>query len=126
MMKNARRVDVLLALATLAACRPAEPATESVDVQAGTRARETYPPIVVAQIDSGNAAYSAGNYGEALRHYRAAADAGPEIPATWFGIYMAQHALGNLEAADSALQRVRTVAPGASLLRPGSPDSTRR
>jgi tetratricopeptide (TPR) repeat protein len=126
MMKNARRVGMLLALAALAACRPADPPTESVDVQAGARARETYPPIVVAQIDSGNAAYSAGNYEEALRHYRAAADAGPEIPATWFGIYMAQHALGNLAAADSALQRVRTVAPGASLLRPGSPDSTRR
>jgi len=126
MMKNARRLGGLLAMAALAACRPADQATESVDVQAATRARETYPPTVVAQIDSGNAAYTAGDYGEALRHYRAAAEAGPEIPATWFGIYMAQHALGNLAAADSALERVRNVAPGASLLRPGSPDSTRR
>lgn len=127
MMKIARPIGVLLAVASLASCRaPADQTTESIDVQAGVRARESYPPAVVAQIDSGNAAYSAGNFEEALRHYRTAAEAGPEIPATWFGIYMAQHALGNLAGADSALERVKSIAPGASLLGPGSPDSVHR
>jgi len=127
MNPTARRIGVLLAAAALAACRPADQTTETIDVQAGTRARETYPAEVVTQLDSGNVAYKAGNLQEALRHYQAAAEAGPDIPATWFGVYMAQHALGNIAAADSALARSRNEVPGASLLRPGNtPDTTGR
>jgi hypothetical protein len=36
---------------------------------------------------------------------------------------MAQHALGNLDAADSALERSRRLAPGASLIRPDTTDT---
>jgi len=127
MKPTARRIGVLLAAAALAACRPADQTTETVDVQAGVRARESWPPEVVAQLDSGNVAYTAGNLQEALRHYQAAAEAGPDIPSTWFGVYMAQHALGNIPAADSALARARNEVPGATLLRPGGvPDTTGR
>lgn len=119
----ARRMGVLFAIAALAACQPADQTTESIDPQAGTTARASYPPAVLAQIDSGNAAYTAGRLEDALRHYTAASQAAPEIPSTWFGIYMAQHALGNLAAADSALQMAREAAPGASLLR-GAPDDS--
>jgi tetratricopeptide (TPR) repeat protein len=127
MKPTARRIGVILAAAALAACRPTDQTTDTIDVQAGVRARETFPPEVVAQLDSGNTAYKAANFQEALRHYQAAAEAGPDIPSTWFGVYMAQHALGNMAAADSALARSRNEAPGATLLRPGGvPDTTGR
>jgi len=127
MRPPARWIGLLVAATAVAACRPADQTTETIDVQAGTRARETYPPEVVAQLDSGNAAFRAHIFEEALRHYQAAAEAGPDITATWFGIGMAQHALGNIPAAESAFARARNEQPGASLLRPGAtPDSTRR
>jgi tetratricopeptide (TPR) repeat protein len=127
MKPTARRIGLLLAATALAACRPTDQTTETVDVQAGVRARESFPEAVTTQLDSGNAAYAAGDFHEALRHYQAAAEAGPDIPSTWFGVYMAQHALGNLPAAESALARTRNEAPGASLLRPGgTPDTTGR
>jgi tetratricopeptide (TPR) repeat protein len=127
MKPTALRIGLLLAVAALAACRPSDQTTDTIDVQAGVRARETYPPEVVAQLDSGNAAFKAHNFEEALRHYQTAAEAGPDISATWFGVYMAQHALGNIPAADSALARSRNEVPGASLLRPGGvPDTTER
>ncbi|MGD8276686.1 MAG: tetratricopeptide repeat protein [Gemmatimonadota bacterium] len=127
MKPTALRIGLLLAVAALAACRPADQTTDTIDVQAGVRARETYPPEVVAQLDSGNAAFKAHDFEEALRHYQAAAEAGPDISATWFGVGMAQHALGNIPAADSAYARAKTEEPGASLLRPGGvPDTTER
>lgn len=127
MKPTALRIGLLLAAAALAACRPADQTTETVDVQAGVHARESYPPEVVTQLDSGNAAFKAHDFQESLRHYQAAAEAGPDIPATWFGVYMAQHALGNVAAAESALARSRNEVPGASLLRPGGvPDTTGR
>jgi tetratricopeptide (TPR) repeat protein len=127
MRPTARWIGLVVAATAFAACRPTDQTTDTIDVQAGARARETFPPEVVAQIDSGNAAFKAHDFEEALRHYQAAAEAGPDIPSTWFGVYMAQHALGNIPAADSALARSRNEAPGATLLRPGgTPDSVAR
>ena len=116
----------ILSLLSLGACRPAEPegaADAMPERGAVVPAPATYPPDVAAQIDSGNAAYSAGEFADALRHYRLAAEAGPAISATWFGVYMANHALGNLEAADSALAKARAQAPGETASRPPPPDS---
>lgn len=63
------------------------------------------PPAVRARLDSGNTAYRAGDYGESLRHFRAATGDSAGGEAAWFGVYMAQKALGNDAAADSALNR---------------------
>lgn len=98
---------------TLAVCRPDDQRTDTVDP---TRARSNLPAATVAQLDSGTAAFRAHDFEAALRHYRAATEISPEEAGGWFGVYMTQRALGNEAAADSALLRVREVAPGASLL----------
>jgi tetratricopeptide (TPR) repeat protein len=72
-------------------------------------ARADWPAGVAPQVDSGNAAFSAQDYAAALRHYRRAAELGPQVSAAWFGIYAAEHTRGNLTAADSAMQRAREL-----------------
>lgn len=112
-------------LAALAAGACAEPPddqrTDTLDPNAPARAALSAGAL--AQLDSGNAAYRAAAYEQALRHYQRVIDEAPDQPTGWFGLYMAHHALGNLAQADSALERARAVAPGASLMRPG-PDDT--
>lgn len=110
---------ILLAAAALAACnretaQDTAPATGTPEELAQSRAE--WPAGVEAQIDSGNAAYSAQQFDAASAHYRRAAELGPKVPAAWFGIYMAEHAKGNTAAADSALERSRQLAPGATRL----------
>jgi len=72
-------------------------------------ARADWPAGVAPQVDSGNAAISAQDYAAALRHYRRAAELGPQVSAAWFGIYAAEHARGNITAADSAILRAREL-----------------
>lgn len=60
---------------------------------------------VAARLDSGNAAYRAGDYEVARRHFRAAAESQPDAEAVWFGVYMAERALGNEDSARAALER---------------------
>lgn len=113
------RFTVLLAAA--AACgggaAPDDQPTGSIDSAAWREAR-TLPPAVQAQLDSGNAAFRDDDFERARRHYRAAAAAGPDQAAAWFGLYMAEARLGNTAAADSALRRARELSPGASLIHP--------
>lgn len=63
------------------------------------------PRAVTVHLDSGNAAYRAGDYPGARRQYRAAVGEDSTAAAAWFGVYMAERALGNELAADSALSR---------------------
>ncbi len=102
-------------------CRPADQATETMDARALREARESLSEAALAALDLGGEAFRIRDYAGALEHYRRAAELEPDEAAPWFGIYMAQRALGNLEAADSALARARSVAPGASLLRDSVP-----
>lgn len=67
--------------------------------------RRDLPPSVTVHLDSGNAAYRADDYRRARRHFRAAVEADTTAAAGWFGVYMAERALGNDRAADSALRR---------------------
>lgn len=67
--------------------------------------RAEWPAGVRAHVDSGNVAYRVQDYAGAREHFREAARLGPDVPAAWFGVYMAEHALGNQAAADSALAR---------------------
>lgn len=99
-----------------ASCLPDDQRTDRVDPEAGRNIRAEWPPGVVAQIDSGNAAFRERDHESALRHYREAIADMPDNSSAWYGIYMAERALGNEAAADSALAKVRDLAPGATLL----------
>jgi Flp pilus assembly protein TadD len=110
-----RGLATALALTALLACRPDDQRTESVDPAALLASLDV---AVVAALDSGNAAFRAGDLEGAARHYRRVTESAPETAAGWFGLYMVEQARGNEQAAEAALERARGVAPGASLLRP--------
>jgi len=103
-------------------CVPEDQRVDSVDPEVGRQTRATWPADVVAHVDSGNAAMRAHETERALEHYRWAVEQAPTNSTAWFGVYMAQNALGNAAAADSALAKVRALAPGATLVHP--PDSS--
>jgi tetratricopeptide (TPR) repeat protein len=92
--------------------------TGSVSAADLQRAREQLSPEVRGALDSGNEAYREGRYLEAREHYQQAVQRDPEAAAGWFGLYMAELALGNAEAAEAAIRRAREAAPRASLLEP--------
>lgn len=107
------------ALLLLTACQNGDDQeTGSISRDEAMEAREGLDPGVVAALDEGNAAYREDDYEAALRHYETAAEIDDGVAAVWFGIYMANLALGNAEAADSAMERARTLAPEASLIHP--------
>jgi len=81
-------------------------------------ARADLDPAVVAALDSGNVAYRNRDYERALEHYNAAIAMHEELAAGWFGVYMAQLALGNVDAAEAAMEQARAYAPGATLMHP--------
>ena len=106
----------------LAGCSPSnDQETGSVSRDDVIQARQSLDPAVLEALDAGNEAYRAGNYQAALDHYRDA-NRDDKVAAAWFGIYMAQLALGNEEAADSAMARAQSLAPGASLIHPDTED----
>lgn len=78
------------------------------------RARSELPSAVAARLDSGNAAYRAGDYGRALELYRSAADREPEAAAPWFGVYMAYNAMGRDDSARAALERAGGLSESGS------------
>lgn len=129
MKSDARTVALLLLVsAALAGCRrdDDDQRTDTITPEEIAQARANWPAGVAAQVDSGNAAYSAQDYETASRYFRRAAELGPQVSAAWFGIYMTEHARGNVAAADSAMQRTRQLSPGATLLHGAPADSGRR
>lgn len=118
-----RAVRALAAVWLFASCNGAEP--EAARTGRVELAPEPTPGVTSA-LDSGNAAYRSRDYVGALRHYRAAAELGPDVAATWFGVYMAQLALGDTAAADSAMRRARALAPGLAESHPEPRDSAQR
>lgn len=118
-MTTRTAVTVLAAAALLAGCQPPEDQeTGSIDREDVIQTREGLDPELVAALDSGNVAYRAGSYETALRWYQQAVDVDDDVAAGWFGVYMAQLALGNTAAADSAMARAQDLQPGASLIHP--------
>lgn len=85
-------------------------------------ARQEMSAGVAAQLDSGNAAYRMEEYERARTHYRRALDQEEDSNAAWFGIYMAENALGNEAAADSALERAGSLS-GSEAMHPAPGDS---
>jgi tetratricopeptide (TPR) repeat protein len=109
----------LLASLLIAACdRPDDQRTGAIGERDVLEARAGLDPAVTAELDSGNAAYRERDYQRALDHYHAAVQMNEELAAGWFGIYMAQLALGNTEAAEAAMEQARIRAPGATLMHP--------
>lgn len=84
-----------------------------------TSARDALSPETRAALDSGNAAYRAGQYDKALASYREAAKTAPDNSAPYFGIYMAAGKLGNKALADSATKFISAHSAG----QPGLSDS---
>gem|GEM_PF-1559885 len=110
---------VLIALALTGCRREDDQRTDTIDIETMRQAREALDPAALERIDAGNTAYREGRYQEALADYREAARLEPGAAAAWFGVYMAELALGNAEAAENALRRARESAPRASLVEPG-------
>lgn len=101
-------------LVSALACLPEDQRTDSVDPSTAGR---DLPAEAMVQLDSGNVAYREGDYDGALRYYVRVTEIAPDDATGWFGIYMAQEALGNAAAADSAIAEARRRNPGASLIR---------
>lgn len=98
-----------------AACSPPDDQrTETLDP---TTAGRQISEAARAQLDSGNVAFRAGEFAQALAHYTRVTELAPDDATGWFGLYMAHDAMGNKAAADSAIARARSEAPGASLIR---------
>lgn len=97
-------IAVAAVLATQACSRSKAPDKQPLAAQSGgeTSARSALAPETRAALDSGNAAYRAGQYEKALKSYRDAAKSAPDNAAPYFGIYMAAGKLGNKALADSA------------------------
>lgn len=123
-MSHRNAFALLLLLPVLvAACQPGD------DQETGTISREDVQdsradldPAFLAALDSGNAAYRARDFEQALSYYREAIEIDDEVAAAWFGTYMAHLALGDQAGADSAMVRAQSLEPGASLIHPEPPD----
>lgn len=105
---------VIVAL-TLVACGEEEGqrvpmGQDTAESQASGRA--SWSPELTARVDSANTAYAEERYEDAAAIYRELTQEYSDVGAVWFGLYMAENALGNTEVADSALQRAESIAPG--------------
>jgi tetratricopeptide (TPR) repeat protein len=116
---------LVLALGAATSCRPDDQRTDTLDLEEAAQKRENMPPSLVAHLDSGSQAYRTDDFESALRHYTEATELGPDVAAPWFGVYMAQQALGNVEEGAEALERARSVAPGATLIHTTDADTVR-
>lgn len=97
---RAARRGIALALALVAVgCGTSKQATAPVD--AAERAQ--------LLIESGNQAYSGGNYGLAARRYAAAAVIREDDPAAYYGLGMALSKLGRDEDARAAYAKAREL-----------------
>lgn len=92
----------------------------------GSSRQSSLPPEIQAALDSGNAAYRSGDYRAALEQFESLAEEHPDVRAAWFGVYMAQRALGNTAAADSAMRRAGMSGSDATRLHGAAGDSGSR
>lgn len=124
-MSSNRPLAIVLLLVAAVSCRPDDQRTDSVTAEKAMQARAALPAEVVAQLDSGNAAFRVKDHKGALAHYTRATELAPDEAAGWYGVYMAQLALGNEEAAQAALAKAQSANPGATLLKPAKADTIR-
>lgn len=118
-------LGVLGALGVLAAaCDPGDQRTGTIDLE-GPSTRAQLPEEMVAQLDSGSAAFREEDFEAARMHYERATEMQPDQPSGWFGLYMAHRAMGDMDAAEEALSEVRALVPGASIVHPRDEDTIR-
>ena len=110
MRKRFSLLTAILIAGTLAACASEPEDTVPLGDAAGDAA-QLPSEEVRAELQAGNDAYRAGNHQVALEHYTKATEMAPELAAAWFGVSMAQQALGNDEAAQEAMNRTMELAP---------------
>ena len=113
------RLILLATIVAVVACRPGTQRTDSVDPNVGVQDRASWAPEMVERLDAGNAAVRADSFDVARTHFLAATELEPDVAAGWFGLYMAERGLGNVEAAQEALGRAQDLAAGATLIHPG-------
>lgn len=119
-----RSCGVLLFVLTAGlACRPDDQRTDSVDPVQARQERESWDPSMTAQLDSGNAAIRRDDFAAALRHFDEVTEMAPDVAAGWFGLYLAQQGLGDIEAAMASLERARSIQAGATLIHPTPGDT---
>ena len=111
---NPLLTGTLMTLVLSACSPPDDQRTETLDP--ATAGQELTAEARV-QLDSGNAAYRAGDLDAALVHFTRVTELMPDDPTGWFGVYMVYDARGDQTAADSAIAEARSRAPGASLIR---------
>lgn len=99
---------------------------EQQEQEARPTARDNWSPELTAQIDSANAAYAAGEYQTAADVFTTVTDENPELGVAWFGLYMAEKALGNEEEAREALVQAEEFAPGLGLMHQAATDTSRK
>jgi tetratricopeptide (TPR) repeat protein len=112
--KNWMAVAALAGAVALTACNRDDD-QDRIRLDAGdgmAEARAGWAPEFEAAVDSGNAAYRAGRWQEAADHFRRGTELEPQVAAAWFGLHMAESALGNDEEAFEALQRAEALTPG--------------
>ena len=110
------RIGIVALLLAAVACGGDDQAalSEETRFEGGevTTARAGWPEGLAAMVDSGNVAFREGRHEDAAGIFRSATDRYPHIGAPWFGLYMAEHALGNLDAATEALEKSESLTPG--------------
>lgn len=80
----------------------------------GTTSSATLSSLSREALNEGNTEFRAGRYAQALDAYRRAAAESPQDVAPLWGIQMAARALGDSALADSAVARMRAIAPEAA------------
>ncbi len=118
---------LMLLVVASSTCKPAEaPPAEAPRVQeAAPPAQDPISPEAAAQLDSGSTAFRADDFAGALAHYTKATELVPDLAAAWFGVFMAQEALGNPQAAQDALAKTQALEPGTDLAHPTARDTAR-
>jgi tetratricopeptide (TPR) repeat protein len=118
-----------VALVAVAACGGEEGDRVELGEQqqeARANARESWSPELTARVDSANAAYAAGDYETAREIYTAITEEDPELGVAWFGLSMAERALGNEEAAQAALAEAEARNPGLGRMHDAATDPDAR
>ena len=107
----------MTALAVLAVAACGEQESQRVELgedqeSQAQQGRANWPEELEVQVDSANLEYMNEEYQASADRYRAMTERYPEIGTLWFGLYMAENALGNQDAAQAALVKAEELAPG--------------